>query len=184
MNFAPTKITNQDNFIYITEGTINRNSNSAPDEWGDLKKNCLVILLGILYRSVVFRYMILCKPKAPTVIDFLYDNQRIPVRLLGGKQPLHWFLGLADIVTLRTTCHTCFWGVQPWAPKQTNWVRGIRYGLQGVGHVVACDTCRSCQDQEEHVGLMTGQRWSGKPDPFPWGGLVYCGFLFRGTEHT
>lgn len=29
---------------------------------------------------------------------------------------------------------------------------------------------------------MTRQRWSGKPDPVPRGGPVYCGFLFRGTK--
>lgn len=52
MNFSATKITNQDNFICVTELTINTNSNSTPDElahkWSVLcKGNLLVILLGI-----------------------------------------------------------------------------------------------------------------------------------------
>lgn len=62
---------------------------------------------------------------------------------------------------------------------------GVREGskvCRGWCYFVDCDTCRSCQDQEEHVGLMTGQRWPGKPDPLPEGGLVYCGFLFSGTK--
>lgn len=65
--------------------------------------------------------------------------------------------------------------------KQIEW--GV-YGrvCVGWGHVVGCDTCGSCQDQEEHVRLMTRQRWSGEPDPFPRGGPVHCGFLFRGTK--
>ena len=63
-------------------------------------------------------------------------------------------------------------------------MRGGGYGkvCGGWGHAVGCDTCGSCQDQEEHVGLMTGQRWPGKPDPFPEGGPVCCGFLFSGTK--
>ncbi len=52
----------------------------------------------------------------------------------------------------------------------------------GWGHVEGCDTYRSCRDQEEHVQLMTRQRWSVKLDPFLEGGPVYCGFLFRGTK--
>lgn len=39
----------------------------------------------------------------------------------------------------------------------------------GGGPVLGRDACRSCQHQEEHVGLMTRQRWPGKPDPFPQG---------------
>lgn len=31
---------------------------------------------------------------------------------------------------------------------------------RGQGCVVGCDTCRLCQDQEERVGMMTGQSWS------------------------
>ena len=60
---------------------------------------------------------------------------------------------------------------------------GIRQGFRwGWCHVVGCDTCTSCQNREEHVGLMTRQRWSGKHDPLPQGGPVYCGFLFRGAQ--
>lgn len=47
---------------------------------------------------------------------------------------------------------------------------------RGWGHVVGCDACRSCQDQEGHVGLMKRHKWSGKPDPFPWGWPAYCCF--------
>lgn len=89
----------------------------------------------------------------------------------------------ADIVTFRTSRRICFTSLAMCAKanKPSDW--GIRQGFRrGWCHAVGCDTCTSCQDREEHVGLMTRQRWSGKHDPLPQGGPVYCGFLFRGAQ--
>lgn len=145
--FAPTKITNQDNFICTTGLTINTNSNSTPDElahkWSVLcKKNLPEILRGIKEQQCGFWYIIACLLSvASRVISPLDDNKSVPVTRDGimpqSRNKICWADGLwtaalliffaeaVDIVTFRAARRVCFQGVQPCAPKQTNWARGV-----------------------------------------------------------
>lgn len=73
----------------------------------------------------------------------------------------------ADIVTLRATLYL-FPGSAAVFAKANKLIRGVwREAAEGRDCDAACDAYRSCQDQEQHVGLMTRQRWSGKLIPSP-----------------
>lgn len=42
------------------------------------------------------------------------------------------------------------------------YAKANKLNCRSVGTAKSCDTCRSCQNQEQHVVLMTRQRWQGK----------------------